>query len=457
MYRTITTLFVLLISTALCAETNTFEHTLDNGLKVIVREDHRSPIFVTQVWYRVGSSYEPQGITGISHIVEHMMFKGSKKLIPGEFSRTVASYGGIENAFTTDDYTAYYQVLSTHRLPLSLELEADRMRDLLLDKSEFEKEIKVVMEERRLRTDDNPNAQLRERFNAVAQMNSYGQPVIGWMHDLENINIEEVRAWYNTWYAPNNATLVVVGDVKADDVFDLAKKFFGNIPRSTIAAPKTITNMDNPGERRLTVTLNADVPSLLMGFNVPVVRTATQAWEPYALIMLSNILDGDNSARFATNLIRRQEIATSVNAGYDPFSRGDTLFIISGTPNIARHVSTQKLESALWSEIDLIKKMPPSEKELARIKAQVISNLVYTRDSVEDQASMIGSLESVGLTWQLMDQQLDLLSAITPEQIQAVAKKYLIRDRLTTAILNPNPNTKYSIKHNAPELSGAIR
>jgi zinc protease len=458
MYRTIISLLLTLMMSAIVrAENNTFEHTLDNGLKIIVREDHRSPVFVTQVWYRVGSSYEPQGITGISHVVEHMMFKGSKKLMPGEFSRTIASYGGVENAFTTDDYTAYYEVLSAHRLPLSLELEADRMRNLLLDEAEFKKEIKVVMEERRLRVDDNPHAQLGERFIAVAQMNSYAQPVIGWMHDLEQMNIEDVRTWYNSWYAPNNATLVVVGDVKADEVFDLADTFFGDIPRTTMPAAKTITNMDNPGERRLTVTLNADVPSLLMGFNVPVVRTAKVAWEPYALAMLAGVLDGGNSARFATRLIRGQEIATGAGAGYDAFSRGDSIFTISGTPNIERHVSVQKLEAALWHEIENIKKTPPSEKELARIKAQVISDLVYTRDSIADQASMIGSLESVGLTWRLMDQQLELLSAITPAQIQQVAKKYLVRERLTTAILNPNAKSKNSIKGAAPDLTGAIR
>ena len=447
----------LIMSTIVRAENNTFEYTLDNGLKIIVREDHRSPVFVTQVWYSVGSSYEPQGSTGISHVVEHMMFKGSKKQAAGEFSRTIAAYGGVENAFTSDDYTAYYEELSAHRLPLSLELEADRMHDLLLDESEFKKEINVVMEERRLRTDDNPNAQFNERFNAVAHMNSYGQPVIGWMHDLENLNIDEVRSWYNTWYAPNNATLVVVGDVKADDVLDLAKKFFGNIPRGNMITSKTITNMDNPGERRLNVTLNAQVPSLLMGFNVPVVRTAKEAWEPYALTMLSSVLDGGNSARFATRLIRGQEIATSANADYDSFSRGDTLFTISGTPNVERGVSVQQLEGAIWREIDSIKKTPPTEKELARIKAQVISDLVYTRDSIEDQANIIGSLESVGLTWKLMDQQLELLSAITPAQIQAVAKKYLVKDRLTTAVLNPNKNATDNIKNSAPELTGAIR
>lgn len=460
MTRTIIALFsffALTISTFAHAENNTFEHTLDNGLKIIVREDHRSPVFVTQVWYRVGSSYEPQGITGISHVVEHMMFKGSKKLMPGEFSRTIASYGGVENAFTSSDYTAYYEVLSAHRLPLSLELEADRMRNLLLDEAEFKKEIKVVMEERRLRVDDNPNAQLGERFIAVAQMNSYAQPVIGWMHDLEQMNIEDVRTWYNTWYAPNNATLVVVGDVKANEVFDLADTFFGDIPRATLPAAKTITNMDNPGERRLTVTLNADVPSLLMGFNVPVVRTAKVAWEPYALAMLAGVLDGGNSARFATRLIRGQEIATAAGAGYDAFSRGDSLFTLSGTPNIERQVSVQKLEAAFWHEIENIKKTPPSEKELTRIKAQVISDLVYTRDSIADQASMIGSLESVGLTWRLMDQQLELLSAVTPTQIQQVAKKYLVKERLTTATLNPNTKSKNSIKGAAPELTGAIR
>lgn len=459
MYRiTLFLLNTLLSITAFAQTNNTFEHTLDNGLKVIVREDHRSPVFVTQVWYRVGSTYEPQGLTGVSHVLEHMMFKGSEKQPPGEFARTIANYGGDNNAFTSHDYTAYYEVMNTARLPLSLELEADRMHNLLLDENEFKKEIKVVMEERRLRTDDNPNAQFAERFNAAAHMNSYGQPVIGWMNDLEQLTIDDVKKWYRRWYAPNNSTLVVVGDVKASEVFDLADHFFGAIPPAkNLTGNKTITTSENPGERRLNVTLNANVPSLLIGFNVPGLRTAKNAWEPYALTMLSGVLDGSNSARFATQLIRKQEIATGANADYDAFSRGDTLFTLSGTPNIERGVSAQKLESALWAQVEAIKKTPPSLEELNRIKAQIISDLVYTRDSIEEQATIIGSLESIGLKWTLMDEQLSLLSAVTPEQIQTVAKKYLTKERSTTAILNPSVGGGSNTNLPAANLSGDLR
>ena len=202
------------------AETKVFEHTLANGLKVLVKEDHRSPVVVSQVWYKVGSSYEPGGITGISHMLEHMMFKGTDKHPAGEFSRIIAENGGDENAFTGQDYTAYFQTMEASRLAVSFELEADRMRNLHLLPEELKKELQVVTEERRMRTDDNPQAKMQEQFMTMAYSNSpYKHPVIGWPADIANYTVEDLQAWYQRWYAPNNATLVVVGDVQAQSCF----------------------------------------------------------------------------------------------------------------------------------------------------------------------------------------------------------------------------------------------
>ena len=204
------------------------EYQLDNGLKLLVKPDNRAPVVVSQVWYKVGSSYEHNGITGISHILEHMMFKGTENLGPNEFSRIIAENGGSQNAFTGRDYTAYFQTLEKERLEISFRLEAERMRNLIIDDAEFLKEREVVAEERRMRTDDNPRSLLREAMNAMAFMNSpYHHPVIGWMNDINHYDPEDLREWYQMWYAPNNATVVVVGDVKPDEVYQLAQKYFG--------------------------------------------------------------------------------------------------------------------------------------------------------------------------------------------------------------------------------------
>ncbi|MBN4078971.1 insulinase family protein [Gammaproteobacteria bacterium AH-315-C21] len=229
---------------------NTHEYTFENGLKLIVKEDHRAPVLVSQVWYKVGSTYEHDGISGISHALEHMMFKGTEKFPDGEFDRIVSDNGGRHNAFTSQDYTGYYQEFEKSRLEISFELESDRMRGLLLPEEEFKKEIRVVMEERQLRTEDNPQALTYEQFNATAFLNSSLRiPVIGWMNDLENMNIDDLRDWYEQWYAPNNATLVVAGDVNADEVYALAKKYFSSIKPSAIKQPKPRQEIEQNGKR----------------------------------------------------------------------------------------------------------------------------------------------------------------------------------------------------------------
>ncbi len=414
----------------------TFTHTLQNGMKVIVREDHRAPVMVSQVWYRVGSSYEHAGVTGVSHVLEHMMFKGTPKVPTGEFSKLIAQYGGSENAFTSYDYTAYYQVMSARNLPLSLELEADRMRNAIMPDDEFVKEIEVVKEERRLRTDDNPNSVAYERFTAHAYLSSgYHNPVIGWMHDLDQLSAEDARQWYKKWYVPNNAILVVVGDVKAAQVFDLAAKYFGPIAKGEVPTRPLNKEIQGLGERRVEVEIPAKVPTLFVGYNVPGINTAEDPQDVYALRMLAGVLDGGYSARIETDLVRGQQIASGAGAGYGGFSLGDTLFYFTGVP--AKRHSLEALESAFDEQIARLQSDLASQEELDRVKAQIISGLVYQQDSISSQANQIGRMEAIGRSWQEADELLDKLAAVTPEQIRSVARKYLTPANKTVAMLKP--------------------
>lgn len=417
---------------------STHEFVLDNGLKVIVREDHRAPIVVSQLWYRVGSSYEPPGRTGMSHALEHMMFKGSEHLKPGQASHLLSSLGAEENAFTGRDYTAYYQVLSRDQLAIALELEADRLHGLTLPKDEVLREMEVIKEERRLRVDDSPNSLAYERFLSQAYMASpYGQPVIGWMHDLDRLTVDDLRSWYEQHYQPSNAVLVIVGDVQVDEARQLVERYFGKLTDKPAPPAKAPLELANGGERSLTLKVPVQMPSLLMGFNVPSLATATEAWEVHALRLLVAVLDGGYSARLASNLERAQSTAISASANYDGFARGDTLFMLSGIPNQSTNTNLEQLEAAFWDEINALKANPPSQAELRRVQAQITAQLVYAQDSISHQANQIGMLESLGLPWTLLDEDVAALEAITPDQISAVAKRYLVPERLTRAHVLP--------------------
>lgn len=415
---------------------NTQEYMLDNGLKIVVREDHRSPLVVSQVWYKVGGSYEHAGSTGISHALEHMMFRGTPIHPAGQFSRLIAEVGGQQNAFTGHDYTAYYQQLAVSNLPLCFELEADRMQNLSLAQDAFEKELKVVQEERRLRTEDNPDAKAHEHFYAASFINNpYQHPVIGWMTDISALSVGDLRAWYQSWYGPNNATLVVVGDVKPHEVFELAKKYFGPLKPITVPTFKRPEEPPYVGERRINVSLPAEVSRLFMGYNVPVIRTASESWEPYALLVLTLALDGGNSSRFSENLLRKQAVAANIQSWYNPFSLFSSQLGFSATPTEGH--SLTELEAAFLAEIDRLQKTPLEESELKRIKAITLANELFKQDSIEEQANKIGSLETVGLSWRLFDSYKEQVQAVTAEQVQLVARKYLLPERRTIAYLTP--------------------
>ena len=417
-------------------------YQLSNGMKILVVENHRAPVMVSQVWYKVGASYEHDGITGVSHVLEHMMFKGTEKHPAGEFSEIIAANGGEENAFTGQDYTAYFQKIANDRLELCLELEADRMRNIIFDEKEFKKELEVVKEERRLRTDDKPTALTYERFKAVAFTNSpYRRPIVGWMEDLETLTVEDAREWYETWYAPNNATLVVAGDVLAEDVFRLARQYFGQLPTSTIPQLKSRNEAKQYGTQRLTVELPAKIPYLLMGYKVPILTPqivdSEQEKELYALEVLAGVLDGGNSARLSKNLVRGQEIANSASASYGMTARHETLFVLSAVPN--DEVAIEVLEFSLREEINTIKTQLPDDKELDRVKAQVVAAQVYKQDSTFYQAMEVGMLDTIGLPWHIKDDYVEKILAVTAQQVQQVANKYLTDDRLTVAVLEPLP------------------
>ena len=449
--RSLIAIILLTGSNLVLAAGPVHEYYLDNGLKLVVKEDHRAPVVVSQVWYRVGASYEHDGITGISHVLEHMMFKGTDSHPPGEFSKIIAENGGSQNAFTSQDYTAYFQRLEKSRLPVSFELEADRMRNLNLQDKDFQKEINVVMEERRLRTDDKPTSLTYEQFIATAFISSPVRiPTIGWMDDLENMQVDDLQAWYERWYAPNNAIVVVVGDVEPDAVLALAKKYFGPLKPEKIVSPKPRVEPAQSGMRHITVKAPAEVPYLMMGYKAPVLKTATEDWEPYALDVLSGILDGGDSARFARELVRGSQVASSASASYDPYERQQTLFLVSGVPSDAHTMA--ELQDALLGQVRRVQESLVSKDELARVKTSVVAGEVYQLDSTFYQAMKIGQLEAVDLDWQLLDEYVDRINKVTAEQVQAVARKYLVEDQLTIGVLDPLPIE--AAKKKSPAVAG---
>ena len=413
------------------------EFVLENGLKLIVKEDHRAPVVVSQVWYKVGSGYEHSGITGISHMLEHMMFKGTDDFQPGEFSRIIAAQGGTENAFTSYDYTAYFQELEKSRLEVSFELEADRMRDLRLSSDALALEKQVVMEERRLRTDDDPQTLTLEHFRAVAFKNSpYRNPVIGWMTDIKSYELDDVQSWYRQWYAPNNAVVVVVGDVDPSQVRALADKHFGKMAAVELDEIKPEREVPQLGPQRITVQRPAKVPYLLLGYKVPSLATAEVDWEPYALTVLAAIFDANEGARFGKNLRRGRQLAAQLMTDYGLYDHKSTLFVVAGYPTPGTDVDA--LESAIRQEIARVQRELVTDAELDRIRTQVVAEDVYARDSLFYQAMQLGRLEAIGLGWQRRDEFIDRINSVTVEQVQMVAKKYLVEQGLTVAMLEPS-------------------
>ncbi|WP_293778179.1 pitrilysin family protein [uncultured Oxalicibacterium sp.] len=447
---------VLLLAPTFALAVPTEEFTLQNGMKIIVNEDHRAPTVAHMVWYRVGSIDERNGTTGVAHALEHMMFKGTKTLKPGEFSRRVAQMGGRENAFTSKDYTAYFQQIEKSHLEAVMALEADRMANLQFDKDEFAREIRVIMEERRLRTDDQPAALLYEALTATAYAaHPYRNPIIGWMDDLEHLTVDDVKAWHEQWYAPNNATMVVSGDVDPKQVHRLAEKYFGKLKPKTLVRTRPQNEPEQKGIKRVTVKAPAENPYVILAFKVPALRDAAKDEEPLALDVLAAVLDGYDNARLTARLVRTERVANEVGASYSGVARGPVQFILDGTP--AAGTTTEQLEGYLRAEVARIAKEGVSEDELKRVKTQLIASQIYKRDSVFGQAMEIGAMEMSGHSWRDIDRLIERLRQVTPQHVQAVAQKYFGDDALTVGTLVPLPMTDKQPAAPASALTGPLR
>ncbi|MDY7577712.1 pitrilysin family protein [Herbaspirillum sp. RTI4] len=417
----------------------THEFMLSNGMKVIVLEDHRTPAVTQMLWYKVGAIDEVNGRTGLSHALEHMMFKATKRHPTGDFSRLVARMGGSQNAFTSKDATVYFQRVDQSKLASVMALEADRMSNLQFNQHEFASEIRVVMEERRWRTDDQPQGMAIEALQAAAfTAHPYHHPVIGWMDDLEHLTLSDVQTWYRSWYAPNNATLVIAGDVNAEQVRVLAQRYFGAIAAKKLPVRKPQNEPEQRGIRRTTVKASAENPFVILAFKAPVLRDVEKDDDVFALSVLSAVLDGYDNARLKARLVRGDKIANSAGSGYDEYTaRGPALFVLEGAP--VAGVSTSQLETALRAEVTRIATQGVEPAELQRIKTQLIASRIYGRDSVFARAMEIGGLESAGISYRQLDRIIERIRDVTAQQVQAAAQKYFGDDGLTVVTLQPLP------------------
>lgn len=423
------------------ASTAAQQFTLSNGMQLIVQPDHRAPTAINMVWLRVGAMDEVDGTTGVAHVLEHMMFKGSEKLAPGEFSRKVAALGGQENAFTNQDYTGYYQQVPANRLREVMELEADRFAHNQWPDEEFAKEIEVVKEERRMRTEDNPRGVLFEQLSAtVYQSNPYGRPVVGWMSDLDAMTADDVRDFYKKWYVPANATVVIAGDVDVAQVRQWAEETYGKIPARPAVTSKPREEAKQMGIRRIEVKQPAEQAYVAMAYRVPTLRhvqnlTADDK-DALALLVLSAVLDGYDGARLERGLVQgKDRVADSASSSASILGRGPSLFILSGVP--AKGKTPAQLEQALRAQIQRIAKNGVTDAELQRVKTQWRASQVYQRDSVMGQAQSLGNYWVMGLPVNADDLLLEALADVTAADVQRVAAQYFGDDQLTVGTLVP--------------------
>lgn len=412
------------------------EYQLTNGLTLVVKPDHRAPLVLSEIWYKVGSVNETLGTTGLSHLLEHMMFKGTPTYPEGQLFQIVAQNGGDQNAMTTQDYTMYYQEWAPDKLALSFTLEADRMQHLTLDPKRFQSELKVVQEERKLRVDNDPMMVTYERFTAAAFPNNpYGQPTIGWPSDIRQLTVEDLRHWYQTWYTPNNAIVVVVGDVEPDAVYQLAQEHFGNIKPHPLPTLKQFSLLAKRVTTEQTVKAPANLPVIYMGFNVPSAVSDHNSRFPYILDVLNTLLGGSDSARLQKQLMRDQTIAGSVYSDYNLYARLPTIFLLAAIP--AKGHSTPELKAALLDQIKQLQTTPVTPEELARVKTAALAQRIYAQDSLTNEAQTIGTLESVGLSAREIDHYQQEIEQVTAADVQAAAQKYLVPGNMTIGILEP--------------------
>jgi zinc protease len=405
--------------------------TLDNGLRVLLLEDQRSPIVSFQLWYRVGSRNEHRGSTGIAHFLEHLMFKGTPSHGPKEFARLVEQNGGQNNAFTSQDVTSYYVDIAADKLDLVIELEADRMQNLLLDPKEIASEREVVIEERRTRTEDDPGGFLGEEVSSIAfKAHPYGAPIIGWMDDIKRVTPEEIRAFYKSYYVPNNAIVVAVGAFRAADALEKIKKRFGRIPRGKVPPPILAVEPTQNGERRVLVKKQAELPIVYMAWHVPN-HTSDDA---VALEVLSTILAGGRASRLYRDLVYQRQLALEAGGDNAYFSLDPNLFWFWATPMPGQ--TPEKLETELGAHMERLKTEPVTDEELARAKNQIEAAFVYQEDSIHQRASLLARFELLG-GFALKDSFLAKVRAITAADLTRVARTWFSPERKSVGVLVP--------------------
>jgi zinc protease len=410
-----------------------FETVLPNGLKVILLENHKAPLVTFQVWYRVGSRNEEWGRTGLSHMLEHMMFKGTEKVGPEEFSRIIQENGGNDNAFTSRDYTAYFENLSADRIQIALDLESDRMQNLMFREEDFHTERMVVMEERRLRTEDNPQAYLQEQIEATAfQIQPYHWPTIGWMEDISRFTLEDLKTYYRTYYNPVNAFLVVVGDFKKEEILPRIEKAFGPYHKGAMPNQEKEKDPAQAGERRIFLKKEAQLPNIVMGYHVPNLREP----DSYVLEVIAVILSGGKSSRLYQSLVREKRLVLSADADHSLLSRDPSLFYLSADLLPGKEVV--EVEKALDQEVERLQREPMGERELEKAKNQLEAAFVYGQDSLFYQAMLLAQHE-IALNWRALDDYIPSIRKVSAEDIQRVAKRYLTPDNRTIGILIPLP------------------
>jgi zinc protease len=415
--------------------------TLSNGMQVVVITNHRAPVVTHMVWYKVGAADEPAGKSGIAHMFEHLMFKATRRRASGEFSKIVARNGGRDNAFTSQDYTAYHQTVAVDRLEIVMRLEADRMRGLLLNADEIETERQVVLEERRSRTDNSPRARLSEQFNASFYLNHpYHKPVIGWAHEVRAITQKDLKAFYNKWYRPNNAILVVAGDITAKQLRPLAIKYYEPIPPGNIPARIRPTEPPHDAARRV-VLRDARVrqPSWRKGYLAPTLGSGEKK-HVYPLQVLAEVFGGGATSRLNRALVIDATVAISAGAYYDGDAMGPGGVHVFASPRPG--VTMDAIEAAVGREIAKLTGAGVTDEEVARAKQRMRSSAIYARDSSGGGARALGAALASGQTIEDVESWPERIGAVTKDQINAAARA-VFRDKASvTGLLLPPTKPK---------------
>lgn len=407
------------------------ESVLENGLKVLLLEDHDSPAVTFQVWYRVGSRNEQDGKSGLSHFLEHMMFKGTAKVAPEEYTRIIAKNGGRSNAFTSTDATVYFATMSRDKIGIAIDLEADRMANARLDGAYFEPEKNVVLEERRLRTEDNPASSLGELIGSAAYLvHPYRRPVIGWMKDIEGLTNEDLKAYYGKYYLPNNAFVVVVGDFSAQEILEKIRAAFGKIPKGKDPLPTKVEEPPQQGEKRVVLKKEAELPLISLAYHAPNLRDA----DSLSLEVLQVILASGRSSRLHEDLVYRKRIARWVDTDYSRVSIDPTLFSV--TAQAMPEQNPPEVEKAIDAQLQKVRTEPVSARELEKAKNQIEAGFIFGQDSIFGQAMRIGQYEIAG-GWKLINSYLSGIRKVSAEDVLRAAQRYLQTDRRTVGILVP--------------------